>query len=231
MQVEPGTIVIYSDIGCPWATVVVHRLHDARVRLGLTDRIAIDHRVFALEEHNAQPTPRRTLDAEIPVVGSLAPDFGFQLWQGEHDWPVTTLPALEAVQAAKAQSLEASVQLDLALRRAFFAESRCISLRAVILDVARRCAAVDAAALRDVLDDGRARRQVIEQSEGAADAGVDGSPHLFLPDGSDHFNPGVEMHWQGEHGKGFPVVDADDPKVIDDLVQRAASSRVRTRPR
>lgn len=222
MQVEPGTVVIYSDIGCPWATLAVHRLHEARDRLGPTEVVALDHRAFALEEHNQQPTPRRILDAEIPVVGAVAPDFGFQMWQGANDWPVSTLLALEAVQAAKDQGLEAAARLDLALRRAMFAESRCISLRSVILDVAAACEGVDADGLRAALDDGRARHRVMEQSEGADDAGVDGSPHLFLPDGSDAFNPGIEMHWQGEHGKGFPVIDGDDPKVFDDLLRRAA---------
>jgi len=223
MDVDPRTIVIYSDIGCPWATLAVHRLHATRARLGLNDVVAFDHRVFALEEHNDRPTPKRVLDAEIPVVGGLEPDLGMRLWKGDAStWPVTTLLALEAVQAAKAQGLAASAALDLALRRAFFCDSRCISLRSVVLDVAAASAAVDIDALRDALDDGRARRAVIEQSEGAEEAGVNGSPHLFLPDGSDAFNPGIEMHWQGEHGTGFPVIDGDDPKVYEDLLERAA---------
>ena len=54
-------------------------------------------------------------------------------------------------------------------------------------------------------------------------AGVEGSPHLFLPDGTDVHNPGIEMHWMGDHGKGFPHIDADDPSVYDDLIRRAAT--------
>ena len=53
------------------------------------------------------------------------------------------LPALEAVQAAKAQSWHASEQLDRALRKAFWAQGRCISMRHVILDVAKQTGAVD----------------------------------------------------------------------------------------
>jgi hypothetical protein len=30
------------------------------------------------------------------------------------------------------------------------------------------------------------------------------------------------MHMQGEHGRGFPVIDSFDPSVYDDLIKRAA---------
>jgi hypothetical protein len=30
------------------------------------------------------------------------------------------------------------------------------------------------------------------------------------------------MRWEGEHGHGFPVVEADDPGVYDSLLERAA---------
>ncbi|MDQ3756651.1 MAG: DsbA family protein [Actinomycetota bacterium] len=223
MDVAPGTIVVWSDIACPWATLAVHRLDAARARLGLDAQVRFDHRAFPLELFNERPTPRKVLAAEVPVVGGCAPEFGWQVWQApDSHWPVTTLLALEAVQAAKEQSLEASEQLDLALRRAFFAESKCVSMRHVVLDAAAGCEAVDAGVLREALDDGRARRAVIEQRERAEQEGVQGSPHLFLPDGSDAHNPGVRMHWEGEHGKGFPVVDADDPSVYEQLLQRAA---------
>jgi len=57
--------------------------------------------------------------------------------------------------------------------------------------------------------------------EGGAD-GVKGSPHLFPSDGTDAHNPGIRMHWEAEPGRGFPVIDADDPSVYDSLVTTAA---------
>ena len=227
MDVAPGTIVVWSDVACPWATLAVHRLHTARTRLGLDERVAFDHRPFPLELVNARPTPARVLAAEIPVVGALAPDFGFQIWHApETEWPVTTLLALEAVQAAKDQGLDASADLDLALRRAFFVESRCVSMRHVVLDVAAHVPSVDVDALAKALDDGRARSNVIDAWHQAVDGPVDGSPHLFLADGSDVANPGIEMHWEGEHGRGFPVVDHDAPAIFEELLRRAAHSSV-----
>ena len=218
------TIVVWSDIGCPWAHAAVARLHRARATLGLEDTVRFDHRVFALELANERPTPKRVLDAEVPVVGAADPDAGWQMWQApDFEWPVTTLPALEAVQVAKEQGLEASEQLDLALRRAFFASSQCVSMRHVILAVAKSCDAVDVDALARSFDGGAGRRAVVEQHRQAeADDAVKGSPHVFLPDGTDHHNPGIRMHWEGEHGEGFPVIDEDDPSVYEDIVRRVA---------
>jgi predicted DsbA family dithiol-disulfide isomerase len=224
VDVAPGTIVVFSDVGCPWAHLAVHRLLVARHRLGLDDEVVLDHRAFPLEVFNRRPTPRLVLSAEVPVVGGLDPDAGWQVWQGDlATWPVTTLLALEAVQAAKEQGLAASERLDRALRVAFFGQSRCISMRHVVLEVADACG-VDAEALREALDEGRARRTVFEQCQSAEDGDVKGSPHVFLPDGSDAHNPGIEMEWVGEHGAGFPVIGKDDPRVYDDLVTRAAGA-------
>ena len=223
VTVAPGIVVLFSDVGCPWATLAVHRLLTTRQRLGLDGAVHIDHRAFPLEVVNGAPTPKRTLDAEIPVVGAAATDFGFAVWQADpSEWPVTTLLALEAVEAAKEQSMAASEQLDYALRRAFFAESRCISVPEVIIDVARSCPAVDADRLAADLESGRFRSRMLEHHRRHHDE-VNGSPHVFLPDGAGHHNPGIEMHWEGEHGVGFPVIDADDPAVYEAILRRAAA--------
>jgi predicted DsbA family dithiol-disulfide isomerase len=221
VDVAPGTLVIYSDVGCPWAHAAVSRLHRARARLGLADTVQFDHRTFPLELFNEQPTPKLTLDAEIPVTGGLEPDAGWHLWSAPiHEYPVSTLLALEAVQAAKEESLEASERLDLGLRRAFFAESRCITMRHVVLAVATE-QRLDADALAAALDSGRARPMLLAQCDVARAEEVKGSPHVFAPDGSAAHNPGITMHWEGGRG-GFPVIDADDPSVVDRLLFSAA---------
>ncbi|HEX9969134.1 MAG TPA: DsbA family protein [Acidimicrobiales bacterium] len=225
MDLAPGTIVVWSDLGCPWAHCAVSRLLRTRAELGLDHRVRLDHRAFPLELFNERPTPKLVLDAEIPVVGAIEPDAGWQLWQQpDHEYPVTMLLALEAVQAAKEQSLEASEHLDRALRRAFFERSRCISLWSEVVAAAASCPAVDVETLRKSLEDGRGRRAVLDQLDQARRDDVQGSPHLFLPDGTDAHNPGVQVHWEGPHGEGFPVVDGDDPSVYCDLLQRAAAA-------
>ncbi|KAA2258718.1 hypothetical protein F0L68_23050 [Solihabitans fulvus] len=220
---QPGVIVVFSDIWCSFAHVTVYRLHETRRRLGLEDKVAFDHRAFPLELLNNKPSPRTGTDSEVGRMGSLEPGAGWQLWQ-DKDWlfPSTTLPALEAIQAAKAQSFAASEQLDLALRKAFWAESRCIANRRVILDVAESTGVVDVPALTEALDDGRARRQLSDQAAISATDQINCSPHLFLPDGTDYANPGIESTWVGDYGVGWPVITSDDPSVLEDMLKRAA---------
>lgn len=223
VEVRPGTIAIYADLACPWAHLCVHRLHVTRSRMNLHDAVAFDIRTFALEVVNKRATPKRNLDAEIPVAGGLDPSAGWQMWEGEtYDYAVTTLPAMEAVQIAKEQGLRASETLDRALRLAFFERSRNISMRHEILAVAAECDGVDETALQEALDEGRARRAVLQQHAEAQAAGVEGSPHLFLRNGRHVFNPGVHIHWEGRSRYGFPVVDKDDPTIYEELLLQAA---------
>ncbi len=224
LPLSHDTITVFTDLNCSFAHLAVHRLHQARRRLGLEGRIWFDHRAFPLELFNRTVNERPGVDSEVSVVGALEPDAGWRLWQGP-DWtyPVTTLPPLEAVQAAKEQGWHASEQLDLALRRAFWAEGRCISLRHEILDIAASTGAVDVSALAAALDDGRARSAVMSQYAAAKDGRVNCSPHVFLHDGTNLANPGIRTRWvNGGFGVGFPVVDADDPSVYTDLLDRAA---------
>jgi predicted DsbA family dithiol-disulfide isomerase len=220
----PGVITVFSDIWCSFAHIAIHRLHATRTSLGLADRVRFDLRAFPLELLNDAPSPRSGTDSEVGRMGQQEPAAGWQLWQEkEYLYPSTTLPALEAVIAAKAQSLEASEQLDLALRRAFWAESRCISNRKVIMDAAASTGVVDTAALAAALDDGRARSALSADARISATERVNCSPHLFLPDGTDHANPGIDVRWEGDYGVGWPVVTRDEPDVFVDLLKRAAN--------
>ena len=219
----PGRIIVFSDLWCSFAHLAIHRLHAARSRLGLVDRVVLDHRAFPLELLNGTSSPRPGTDSEVAAIGRLDPDAGWRLWQAS-DWtyPSTTLPALEAVQAAKEQSLAASEALDLALRRAFWIDSANISLRPVIVAAAGTTDTVDVDALAETFDSGRARRAVMNQYRVAKTDAVICSPHLFLPDGSDHPNPGIDVSYTDEYGVGFPIVSRDDASVYDAILRRAA---------
>jgi predicted DsbA family dithiol-disulfide isomerase len=218
VDVSAGTLAVWSDIGCPWSHAVVWRLHDARRRLGLEGRMAFDHHAFPLELFNNEPTPRPLRDLEWPVAARLAPRAGWQPWSApDHAWPVTMLPPMEAVQAAKLQSPRASEELDRGLRHAFWGESRCISLRHVILEVANETdGAVDVGALAAALDDGRARRALLDDWAVARGEEVRGSAHLFAPDGANAQNPGIEIAWDGDEA----TIVGDDPSAIDALLLR-----------
>lgn len=222
IDVAPGTVVIFADPGCPWAHLAVYRLHAARKVAGLEQAVSFDVRAFPLELFNKQPTPRRTLDAEIAVAGALDPDAGWSLWDKDpYTYPVTMIPAMEAVYAAKSQDLGSSDRLDRALRRAFFGEARCISMHHEILTAAQAVQGLDVRRLESDITSGSFRRMVFEDMKVAEESDVKGSPHLFFPDGSDLHNPGVKTWWHGSKTSGFPEVKEDDPSMYEELLKRA----------
>jgi len=221
----PGALVVFSDVACPWATVVVLRLHEARAALGLEDRMPIIHLAHPLELLNDHLLVRRVIDAEIPLCASLTPDFGWSLWHGRLDeYPVSSLPAAEAVQAARRQSEWAAEELDLALRRAFFVRSRCIGARHEVQAVAATCQSVDVDRLMVDLDDGAPRAAVLRQAAAAAAGAATCSGHVVLPDGSGACNPGVTTEWLGRLPRGAPVLRADDPAALRAMVAAAADT-------
>ena len=222
IETAPGTVTVFADIGCVWAHLALYRLHQARSRHGLENDVSFDIRAFPLDLFNGRPTPRIFYDTEIAALGPLDPDAGWSIWVGDPaHYPVSLLLAMEAVEAAKDQGLGLSDRFDLALRRAFIRDGRCISLHTEIVAVAGDVPGLDAGAIERSLIEGRCRPKVFEDFEEAKRSEVQGSPHLFLPDGSDIVNPGIENRWHGKKG-GFPIIDKDDPGIYDDLIHRAA---------
>jgi predicted DsbA family dithiol-disulfide isomerase len=221
--VRAGTVAVFSDVICGWATVSLHRFYAARKAAGLDSELHVDLQPFLLEDVNQMAHGWRIIEPEKPVLGALEEELGFTAWQGDlAQYPVSTLLANEAVQAANQQSSEAAEELDMALRLGFWRDSRCITMEHEVLAIAERCQRVDASALREALDAGTTRAEMMCTYRRHRDA-VQGSPHYFLADGSDVHNPGIDLHQVGEAGTGFLVVDHDDPKVYDDLVRRAAA--------
>src|SRR5512139_905658 len=198
----PGVITIWSDLGCPWATLALHTLRTTAARRG--QEVTVDHRAFPLELFNRQPTPKHIVDSEIVAICGLRPEVGWRRWSSpEWTYPVTTLPPMEAVQAAKDPRIggpAGSHELDGALRHAFFVEGRCISITSVILDIAKGCERVDAQALGAALAEGAGRAEVHRDRAiaEAAGAGVAGSSHIYTADGHSAHNPGVTFSWTAD---------------------------------
>lgn len=217
--VGPRTIQVWSDLLCPFAHLAIHRLRIARDRLGV--RVELDHHTFAVELFDG-PHPRPGTDSEAAGLGHLEPGAGFRLWTAP-DWtyPSTVLLAAEAVHAAKEQGLRQSEDLDYALRRAFWHESRSIAHRQVILDVAAETGTVDVPALTEALDSGRYRAAIFADHAVARTDAVQGSPHLFLPDGTAAHNPGVSVRWEGPWASGYPIAENTDPGWADRLLEAA----------
>jgi predicted DsbA family dithiol-disulfide isomerase len=221
-QPPPHGIVVYSDIACPWAHIAVHRLLRERRRLGLDREVIVDHRAFPLELVNREPTPKDLLDVEIEVCADLEPEAGWDRHPPPWKYPVSTLPALEAVQAAKAQGASVSEDVDHAMRHAMFAEWRCLSVFGEVLDVAATVETVDVDELWSEIRSGRPRSDVFDQFDLSSTGRIAGSPTFVLPDGSGHHNPGIEMRWSDGPGSEL-IIDCDDPSAVVELIERAVA--------
>jgi predicted DsbA family dithiol-disulfide isomerase len=224
MNTDPRVVTVWSDIGCPWATLALHTL---RTRARQHDHVlVIDHRAFPLELFNRMPTPKFIVDAEMVTIAGCNPDLSWRPWPGpDCTYPVTTVPSMEAVQAAKDPSiggLVASDELDSALRAAFYCGGRCISMHSVIMDVAGECAHVDVGELGGALARGVGRAAVFEQWEIAKRPEIQGSPQLFAAVGFAAHNPGATYHWTAPPPNGFPRLDRYTPEWVDGLLDRLA---------
>lgn len=179
----PATrIALYSDVHCPYAYLTAYRLR--KLREEYRGKIVIAYRSLALEYVNRRPTPKEVLDNETPILMLEEPDIPYQPWHGPlTEWPVTMWPAFEAIKCAERQDAELAADLDWAIRVAFFAESRCISMRHVLLELAEQVG-LDMPHFASDFDHGVTKHLVLhEAQEGWEQLKVEGSPTFVLPSG------------------------------------------------
>src|SRR5699024_3252378 len=157
-------------------------------------------------------SPQPAHDAEVGQIAAVRADLGWAAWSGPSwAYPATTLPALQAVQAAKIQGLRAADALDAALRRAFYVEHRMISLVPVIEEIAQECPAVDAERLGETLRAGAGQAAINTDLQVATGGTIQGSPHFWTAEGAYAANPGVD---------DVAVFQHYDAGWTDDLIAR-----------
>lgn len=225
------TIEVYSDIHCPWAYMAVYRLR--KVWPDYAGRLCVTWRALSLEYANKQATPKPVLDAEIDLLRGVEPELPLRHWpRPDWQWPVTFWPAFEALTCAQAQSHEAAFNLNWALRRAFFDEGRCLSLRHELLAVAATVAVDDSLDLDRFTEDwdtGRYKDTVIRDSRrGWHELHVGGSPTFVLPDGSMISNLAAgESDVDEEAGavRAYTPYSGDPLAAFRKMLDRAASLR------
>lgn len=218
---EQNVVTVWSDIGCPWASLCLHVLRATAQKHG--GHLLIDHRAFPLELFNNRPTPRPIIDAEVIAIVGLVPETGWRAWSSPSwHYPVSTMLALEAVQAAKAPEvggLAASDALDAALRHAYYAEGRCITVPSVIGDIAGSIDSLDAELLIRRLEEGSARAAVYRDWRLAAAPEVQGSPQLFDATGRTLHNPGVDYRWTSSPDRGgVPRFESYDYSWVEEVL-------------
>jgi hypothetical protein len=133
------------------------------------------------------------------------------------------MPAFELVAAARrVHGDKGAEEVDYALRRAFLRAGVDVSVEAglrVALDAAvGRGAQIDADAVMAAWRTEPVRADVLADYERSKQLPIQGSPQVFLPDGSTEHNPGLTDHqWRG----GIPRVLSDDREAPRRLLLRA----------
>lgn len=175
-------IQMFADLICPFAYVVHATWRELRPEYA--DTIELAHRSLSLEYVNNEPSPKRLIDVEVAVLLLGDDETPYVPWRSaESEWPVTTLPALEIVACAGRQSAALADDLAWAIRLAVFRDSRCISMRHELFDIASTTG-IDLETLRSDFDAGVCRKQVIDDAHyGWHEANIPGSPTWVLPSG------------------------------------------------
>jgi predicted DsbA family dithiol-disulfide isomerase len=210
-------IEIWSDIHCPWALIAVHRLRQARERLGA--EITFTPRAWPLEWVNERGTPRDIVAAETAVLAGHEPDL-FNAYANE-SWPSTFLPAFELVAAARrCQGPAVAEDVDYALRLAFFRDSVDVSIAAGLrqaLGIASGLnGGIDVDAVMTTWTDSPVRADVAADFRHSRQLPIQGSPQIFWPDGSTTHNPGMTDHyWRG----GLMRINSADPGEPERLLR------------
>lgn len=175
-------LAMYADLTCPYAYIAAFRLR--KLRDEYRGSLVIEHKSLALEYVNRQPTPKRVLDSECPLLMLQEPELSWEPWHAAlSEWPVTVWPAFEAVKCAERQGPALADELDWAIRSAFFAESRCISMRHILFELAEQVG-LEMGRFAQDFDSGRTKALVVQEArEGWERLKVPGSPTFVLPSG------------------------------------------------
>ena len=169
-----------------------------------------DQRPWPLELVNERGTPRKIVGAEADVLSNHEPDL-FSAYDND-SWPSTFLPAFELVAAARrVHGVRVAEDVDYGLRLAFFRHSVDVSvesgLRRALELAAENSTDLNTAEVLDAWRRQPVRADVFDDYERSKGKDIEGSPHVFWPDGSSTHNPGLADH---EMVRGIPRIAVDD---------------------
>lgn len=189
-------------------------------------RLRIAWKALSLELKNEKPTPKDIVDQENELMAEQDPSLPVGPWRApEWTYPATVLPAFEAIECASLQGDDAAWELSWAVRKAFFNDSRCISMRHVLVELARE-SGLDVQRFGRAWDEGGRRPQVVGESHhGWEELKVLCSPTFVLRSGWQEPNPGA---WKITWGPGRRIAEVNRAvrpwqEVYEELLDRALS--------
>jgi len=171
----------WAEYYCPWCYVTAVRLHESLKTY--QGEVRVRMRAFPLEVYGSGPA-LRAIDAQERWLAAIQePKAEFANFESD-DWPTTTLPAFEAYWAAVQQDERLALDYDLRIRHAFFAESRNIGRRDVLIELAEAVGLDMDAFLRSFESKAASEAVLAEGRSGKEQYGVRGTPTLMLSDGT-----------------------------------------------
>jgi predicted DsbA family dithiol-disulfide isomerase len=219
---------IYSSLECPFAYLATYRLR--QVWPEYAGRVQIVWRSLSLEYINNEIPSKPGHEAEMALLKRIEPELPQQPWpRPAWEWPVTFWPAFEALACAQAQGPTAAFEMSWALRHAFFAEGRCLSLRHEILAVIQPLAEREVFNLARFVvdwDSGRYKGNVVAESRrGWNDIKLKGSPTFLLPSGRQVYNLAVgevRMDQVNHAVRGYTPYSGDPLTAYRELLETVA---------
>lgn len=183
LPAEPVSLVLYEDPLSPWCLVAERRIRDA------LEQVSAAFGPLLLEPFPLRPEPRaptaterRALAraarraAKEPEAARTTPD----LWLSG-DAPLTTIPVLTALAAARQQGVAREQALRQAIREAGLVRG-INATRADVLYELAGAAGLDVARFAGALSSPATERRVRAAFEAALDKGIDGAPALVIGD-------------------------------------------------
>jgi predicted DsbA family dithiol-disulfide isomerase len=180
---DPVSLVLYEDPLSPWCLVA-----ERRIRAALDD-VPGAFAPLRLEPFPLRPEPRAVTARERrdyvraarkaarePEAAGTTPD----LWLSD-DPPLTTLPALAALEAARLQGSTREAALREALRNAALVRGINATRRDVLHELAG-AAGLDGARFASALAAPATERRVLESWEDALGKGIEAAPALVIGD-------------------------------------------------
>jgi len=171
---------VWTEYYCPWSYIAIVRLD--KIAQEYQKQVRLADRPFPLEVYGGGPPNKHELDQEWWLAALQEPLAEFRPYENP-EWPTTTLPAFEAVWCAAQQDQTTARNLNLRIRRAFFAESINIGRREIYSDLAREVG-LEMPAFNQLFESSRPREAVIEEGRlGKEQFGVRSTPTLMLSSG------------------------------------------------
>lgn len=176
------TLVLYEDPLSPWCLIAEQRICAAAAELPGAFRIEYAPFLLRPDPRALTKTERRALAsaarraAREPEAKGLRPDLWLSI-----DPPLTSVPALTALAAARLQGVGRETALRKALREAAFVQGVNVTRSDVLFELAER-SGLDLAKFAGALTSCQIEKRIRAAFEDARDRGIDGAPALVIGD-------------------------------------------------